>query len=257
MKTLKEIEITKPDECYLIMYATKVKVNIKKDDIIVKEDLYIFIGLNMQGRRKYVGAYLDNKQNHRYWLDIFEQIKSKGIDDIIFLVVDDNKYLKKCAKVSYPNITTIPLLLEIMDEFYKYFSDKFSTKIRKEIKEMYLLETKEEYENNYDLFTEKYGKNGILANLINKYLKDVHQTYKYDKKIREALFNNYMLKVLKNNIIKLNKGNVYYNNITEIMNLVIEKLNNIESYSSYTKKEWLLILESFYKLYKERIERYL
>ena len=122
---------------------------------------------------------------------------------------------------------------------------------------MYLLETKEEYENNYDLFTEKYGKNGILANLINKYLKDVHQTYKYDKKIREALFNNYMLKVLKNNIIKLNKGNVYYNNITEIMNLVIEKLNNIESYSSYTKKEWLLILESFYKLYKERIERYL
>ena len=76
---------------------------------------------------------------------------------------------------------------------------------------MYLLETKEEYENNYDLFTEKYGKNGILANLINKYLKDVHQTYKYDKKIREALFNNYMLKVLKNNIIKLNKGNVYYN----------------------------------------------
>lgn len=257
MKTLNEIVNTTPDECYLIMYATKIKVNIKIYDTINKRDLYVFIGLNVQGRRKYIGAYLDDKTNHRYWLDIFENIKNKGIKDIIFLAVDDNKYLKRCAKVSYPNINTIPLLLEIMDEFYKYFSDKFSTKIRKEIKEMYLCNDIIDYENKYKLFIEKYGKNGILASLIDKYLKDVKDTYQYDKNIRQALFNNYMLKVLKNNVEKLNKNNNYYNKVEEIMELVVENLNNIESFGSYTKREWLIILESFYELYKDRIGRYL
>jgi len=92
MKSLKEIEMTKYDECYLIVYAVKVNVNMKKDEIIQKEDMYVLIGLNTQGKRKYIGAYLDNKKNHRYWLDVFEAIKNKGIKDIIFMAVDDNNF---------------------------------------------------------------------------------------------------------------------------------------------------------------------
>jgi len=66
-----------------------------------------------------------------------------------------------------------------------------------------------------------------------------------------------MLKILKNNILKLNKNNQYYIEVNDIMNLVIDNINNIVLFSSYTKKEWLNILESFYKNYKERLEFYL
>ncbi len=98
MRSLEEIEMTQLDECYLIMYAIKVKANIKKEDQIRKQNMYVLIGLNPQGRRKYIGAYLDDVTNHRYWLDIFEQLKSKGIKDIIYLSVNDNIYLKNALK---------------------------------------------------------------------------------------------------------------------------------------------------------------
>lgn len=257
MKSLKEIEMTKYDECYLIVYAIKINVNVKKDEIIQKEDMYVLIGLNTQGKRRYIGSYLDNKANHRYWLDVFESIKNKGIRDIIFIAVDDNNFLKKCVKVSFPNINIVPSLIDIVDSFYKYFSDKYSTKIRTEIKSLYLCETLDDYQNNYDLFVEKYGKNGIFSSLINKYLININEIYKYDLNIRKVLFNDYMLKVLKNNILKLNKNNQYYIEVNDIINLVIDTINNIELFSSYTKKEWLIILESFYKDYKERLEKYL
>jgi len=257
MKSMEEIKMTKFDECYLIVYATKMKVNIKKEHSIGKRDMYVLIGLNAQGKRKYIGSYLDDVNNHRHWLDIFEEIKSKGINDIIFLAVDDNKFLKKCVKVAYPNINIVPLLIDIVDSFYKYFSDKYSTKIRTEIKELYLYESITDYQNAYDLFVEKYGKNGILASLINKYLKDIKELYKYEYAIRKALYNDYMLKVLKNNILKLNNKNQYYNNINDIMELVVDNINNIELFTSYTKKNWLTILEAFYKNYQERLEMYL
>jgi len=257
MKSLKEIEMTKYDECYLVVYTIKVNVNIKKNGVIEKTDMYVLIGLNSQGRRKYIGSYLDDKSNHRYWLDVFETIKNKGIKDIIFIAVDDNKFLKKCVKVSFPNVLIVPSLLDIVDSFYKYFSDKYSTKIRTEIKSLYLCETLIDYQNNYDLFIEKYGKNSVFNSLISRYLNNIKDVYNYDLYVRKALFNDYMLKVLKNNILKLNKNNKYYNDVNDIINLVVDKINNIELFTSYTKKEWLNILEPFYKSYKERLEQYL
>lgn len=257
MKSLEEIEMTQLDECYLIIYAIRVKVNIKQADQIQKRNMYVLIGLNPQGRRKYIGAYLDHFENHRYWLDIFEQLKSKGINDIIYLVVDDNIYLKKCVKVSYPNVNLIPSLLEITDEFYKYFSDKFSSKIRSEVKQLFIQEDEVQYRNTYDLFLEKYGQNSILVSLINRYLKDIEKLYQYNKSIRIALFNTYSLKMIKNKIEKINKPNQYYHKINEMIESILEQLNHIENYTSYTKKEWLNILESFYKIYSNRIERYL
>lgn len=257
MKSLEEIEKTQLDECYLIMYTIKTKVNIKDGELIEHKNMYSLIGLSVQGRRKYIGSYIDNEENHRHWLDIFEQIKAKGIKDMIYLVVDNNIYLKKCVKVSYPDVEIIPSLLEITDEFYKYFSDKFSTKIRTEVKQLYLQETKEQYHNSYELFIEKYGENGIFASLINRYLKGIENIYQYDKNIRTTLFNTYALKIIKNAIVKINKPVQYYEGVNDIMSCLTEKLNNIENYTTYTKKEWLNILESFYKIYSNRIERYL
>lgn len=257
MKSLEEIKMTKLDECYLVIYMIKSKVNMKHEKCIETKNMYTIIGLSTQGKRKYIASYIDNQNDHRYWLDIFERLKAKGIKDMIFLVVDDNTYLKKCAKISYPNIEIIPSLLEISDEFFKYFSDKFSSKIRTEIKQLYLQESEEQYRNNYSLFIEKYGHNSILVSLINKYLKNIESVYKYDKPIRVVLFNTYFLRVIKNAINKINKYNQYYNDVDDIMGSLTEQLNNVENYKSYTKKEWLNILEAFYKIYGNRIEVYL
>ena len=45
--TLKELVKRKLDETYIIIYAIKNEVNIKKADIIEKTDLYTFVGFSL------------------------------------------------------------------------------------------------------------------------------------------------------------------------------------------------------------------
>lgn len=253
MKTIKEIENTKLEQTYLIVYALKYNLNIKKEEFIEKRDSYTFVGLNSQGKRKYLGTYIENKEEHRFWLDIFETWKKKGLKDVLFLSVDDNTYLKKCFRVSFPETNFVPFLLDIVDSFYKYFSDKFSTKIRTEIKKLYICDNLVDYKNNYNLFLEKYGQNQILLSMINKYLINIEDIYKYDKNIRKALFNSYSLKVIKNKIEKEMKEKLFIKKENDIIESMVEVINNLERNTSYTKREWLIILESFYSLFKERV----
>ena len=80
---------------YLVIYAIKNNINIKKAEVIENVDVYTLVGINRKGLRDLVGIYQDRPLNNRYWLDIFESLKSRGLNEVLFLAVDDNKILSK------------------------------------------------------------------------------------------------------------------------------------------------------------------
>ena len=59
--TLNEITRKKLDETYIVIYAIKNEINIKKGEIIEKADIYTFIGVNIKGIRHLLNIYQDKK----------------------------------------------------------------------------------------------------------------------------------------------------------------------------------------------------
>jgi len=104
-KGLNELTKKKLDETYIVVYAIKNEVNIKKADIIEKNDIYTLIGVDIKGTRHLLNIYADKINNSHFWLDTFEGLKSRGVKNILFLSVDDNKNMKRTAKIAFPNIT--------------------------------------------------------------------------------------------------------------------------------------------------------
>ena len=96
---LNEITRKKLDETYIVIYAIKNEINIKKGEIIEKSDIYTFIGINIKDIRHLLNIYQDKKNNSRYWLDCFELLKSRGIKNILFLSTGDNKIRKELLKL--------------------------------------------------------------------------------------------------------------------------------------------------------------
>lgn len=91
----------KLEDTYLVVYAIRNEVNIKKGEYIEKEDIYTLVGIDKKGFRTLINVYADRKNNNRYWLDIFETLKARGIKHILFLSVDNNKNMKRAVKVAF------------------------------------------------------------------------------------------------------------------------------------------------------------
>ena len=89
--TLNELTKRKLEETYVVVYAIKNELNIKKNDIIEKSDIYTLIGVNIKGIRQLLNIYQDRVNNSQYWLGSFEGLKSRGVKNILFLSVDDNR----------------------------------------------------------------------------------------------------------------------------------------------------------------------
>ena len=97
----------KLDPMYLVIYAIKNEVNIKKGDCIEKTDIYSLVGIDSKGQRQFLNIYQDKTNNNRYWLDCFEVLKSRGIQQVLFLSVDNNKNFKRTAKIAFPDVVFI------------------------------------------------------------------------------------------------------------------------------------------------------
>ena len=89
--TMNDCSRRRLDDIYLVIYAIKNEINIKKGEYIEKEDIYTLVGIDKKGFRTLINVYTDRKNNNRYWLDCFETMKSRGIKKILFLSVDNNK----------------------------------------------------------------------------------------------------------------------------------------------------------------------
>ena len=248
--TMNDCTKRKLEDIYLVIYAIRNEVNVKKGETIEKEDLYTIVGIDKKGIRTLINIYADRKNNNRYWLDIFENLKSRGIKHVLFLSVDDNKNMKRSAKVSFPDIVFIDSLTDIMPRFYQFSYEKNAREIGSKLSSLYVQKTITNFKEVFKNFKERYN-NVIHQKLIEKYLTNIESLYKYSVNIRKLLFKHSANIYLYDRIrLNFNSQKNYINNLEE----VYDKLGSMEDYfgfTSFKKTEWILMLNDLIQLYPD------
>lgn len=177
------------DETYITVYAIKNEINIKKGDYIEKSNIYTLIGIDTKGYRQFLNIYQDRINNNRFWLDCFESLKSRGLKNILFLSVDDNKNLKRTAKIAFPDIIFVDSLTDIIPKFYKYSPERDARRLACKLHLLYTQKTLTDCKDALKNFSELYN-NVIQQKLISKYLSNIESLYKYSQNIRFLLFKH-------------------------------------------------------------------
>lgn len=248
--SLQELLKRKLEETYLAVFAIKNEISLKKNDNIEKATIYSLMGIDLNGTRSLLGIVQEKESVNRYWLDCFESLKNRGLKNILFLSVDDNKNIKRTAKIAFPNIVFIDSIVFTYLKFRKFMSLKAHRVIAKNISGLYTQKTLEEYKSKFEMFKYDYN-NEIFKTLIEKYLNNVEFVYKYSQNIRKMLFL-YMPFIDFFDKIRYKYNEQY--SISSI-NELIDDLDKSETthihYKCISKKDLGLVLNDLSKIYKD------
>lgn len=246
--TFAECSKKRLDKTYLVVYAIKNEINIKKGDYIEKSDVYTFIGIDLKGFRQFINIYQDRVNNNRFWLDCFESMKSRGLQNILFLSVDDNKNMKRTARVAFPDVVFVDSLTYIVPKYYKYTSERCARNLASKLHSLYTQNTLTDFKEVFKQFSETYN-NSIHQKLASKYLSNIETQYKYSNNIRNLLFKHSANLEFYDRIrLSFNSNSNYVLEIDEIY----DKLGNINDFfgfTSFKKREWTLILNDLIQIY--------
>lgn len=190
-----------------------------------------------------INIYQDRTNNKRFWLDCFEALKARGLKNILFLSVDNNKNIKRTAKIAFPDITFVDSLTDIVPKFSKYTVEKDAKKLASKLHSLYTQRTLTECKEELKRFSDVYN------NVIQKYLNNMDNLYKYSQNIRFLLFkhsaNMYFYDTIR---LLLNSNSNYISQIEEIYDK-IGQTSDYFGFTSFKKREWILILNDLIQLY--------
>lgn len=70
--------------CYTIIYLDAIHYKVREDGKVISKAIYTVYAVSVDGQRDILGLYLNEAEGARQWGLILEDIKRRGVEDVIF-----------------------------------------------------------------------------------------------------------------------------------------------------------------------------
>lgn len=242
---------------YVCVYVITKKIKIRTDTSIADKELYMIFGIDIMGNRQILGFFFDNKFDNRFWLEKFEDFKARNLEKILFFVTPPHKNIERCIKIVYNGITIIHSPDSVCCSITKFFADHPSRKMAISLKNLFLLENKQRFTQELQIFKEIYVDNKLIMLLLQKKENEFEKFYQYNYELRTLFFPYYTIHETKKFLNKLKTQEHLCTNINEIISFCLPLINSFEIGRNYSKCEWLNLVSSLYEVYGEELEEYI
>ena len=125
------------EEQYAIVFVDATYFNVKQDGIVVKKAVYIALGVTMTGEKEILGFYIGESESAKYWTSILNEIKNRGVKDILIMCSDGLKGLKEAIGAVYPMTEFQRCIVHMIRNTLQYVSYKDRKELAQDLKQIY------------------------------------------------------------------------------------------------------------------------
>ena len=106
--------------CYPFLYVDALYIPIKSKGKAINKAIYTIIGLDNNGHKEYLGFWIGEKEGTHYWLSIFYELKSRGVEKLSFISIDSLSGLEDVIKSIYPGAIIQRCIVHLVCNSLKY-----------------------------------------------------------------------------------------------------------------------------------------
>ncbi|MDF2505365.1 MAG: transposase [Clostridium sp.] len=109
---------------YPIIFMDAIHYKVKQDNRIINKAAYAVIGINLDGIKEVLGIWIGANETSKYWLLVLNELKNRGVNDILIACVDGLNGFKEAIKAIYPRTEIQRCIIHQIRNSSKYVSYK-------------------------------------------------------------------------------------------------------------------------------------
>lgn len=187
--TIEEWQNRPLERVYPIVFLDAIHYNVRENGQIVKKAVYIALGYNMQGNKEIPGMWIGENESSKYWLMVLNQLRDRGIEDILIISTDNLEGFSQAINAVYPKAQIQKCIIHQIRNSTKYVSYKDIKELMKDLKEVYKVATEEVATTKLEEFEDKWGKKyPMCVSSWKNNLAELSTYFKYPQEMRRLIY---------------------------------------------------------------------
>ena len=210
LPTIEEWQNRPLEKIYPMVFLDAIHYHVRENNIVVKKAVYIALGYNLEGFKEILGLWVGENESSKYWLLVLNQLKERGLEDILIVSTDNLPGFTQAIEAVYPKAEIQKCIIHQIRNSTKYVSYKDIKELMKDLKAVYKAPTEDLALTNLGVFEEKWSKKyPMCVSSWKNNWAELSTYFKYPDGIRKLIyttnamenFNRQLRKVTKNKTI--------------------------------------------------------
>jgi transposase-like protein len=239
---------------YPVVFFDALRVKIRDDGVVSNKAVYLALGIQADGQRDVLGLWIEQTEGAKFWLKVFNELKTRGCQDILIAVVDGLKGLAEAIGAAYPKTTVQTCIVHLIRNSLEYASYKDRKVLAAALRPIYAATSEEAGRQALQEFADgPWGvKYPTIVQSWQRAWEHVIPFFVFPPEIRRVVYTTNAIESLNMQLRKIIKTRGHFPNDEAAIKLLWLALRNVLAKTVRAAFDWKSAMNQFAILFGER-----
>lgn len=232
-------------EVYPVLYIDAIHYSVRDNGVIRKLAAYVILGINVDGQKEVLTIQVGDNESAKYWLSVLNELKNRGVKDILILCADGLSGIKEAIAAAYPNTEYQRCIVHQVRNTLKYVADKDRKPFANDLKTIYQAPSEEQALESLERVTKTWSVK--YPNSMKSWKQNwdaICPIFKFSMNVRKVIYTTNAIESLNSTYRKLNRQRSVFPSDTALLKALY--LATFEA-----TKKWTMPIRNWGQVYGE------
>ena len=246
-------------KCYSFLFVDCLYVTLRNEYETNETAVYVILGYDLEGHKEVLGLWLNPTESKNYWMQVFDEIKKRGVEDVFFISMDGVSGLEEGAKAIFPKVIVQRCIVHLIRNSIKYVPSKDYKKFTADLKRVYGASSLKAARAAFETFQNNWKQYPGAVDVWVRNFNHVEQLFDFGSDVRKVMYTTNAIEAINSSYRKVTKKGAFPNE-NALFKLLYLRTKELESkWRDSRKLNWPMVLNQLMvnPLFTDRINKYL
>ena len=242
------------ESVYPVVFFDALRVKVREDNVVRNKAVYLALGIRRDGSREILGIWIETTEGAKFWMKVFNDLKTRGVADILIAVTDGLTGMPAARAAVYPRTTLQTCIVHLIRNSLDYASWKDRKALAAALRPIYAAASAEAALAALDAFADsEWGRKfPTVVAAWRRAWDQVIPFFTFPPEIRRVIYTTNAIESVNARVRKIIKTRGHFPTDDAANKLIWLALRNITADWGKAAHNWKEAMNQFAILYDDR-----
>lgn len=226
---------------YTFLFVDCLYVTIRKDMEAKNCAVYVILGYDVNGMKDILGIWIGESEGKHYWMQIFDEIKARGVEDVLFISMDGVSGLEEGARSIFKDVVVQRCIVHLIRNSVKYIPAKDYKGFTAHLKKVYGAASLKAAEAEFERLKQAWNQYPGAVDVWVRNWQHVEQLFHYGSAVRKIMYTTNAIEAVNSSFRKVTKKGAFPGEDAVRKALYLRVVELYKKWNSRPISNWALV----------------